>query len=66
MSRDLLRRLFSTLDPEIKSVIEQVLQLEQENITMDRPRINDRIDKIITEEAKRILGISKGSRTGRA
>ncbi|WP_322494564.1 hypothetical protein [Chloroflexus sp.] len=64
MSRDLLRRLFSTLDPEIKSVIEQVLQLEQENITMERPRINDRIDEIITEEAKRILGTSKGSRTG--
>lgn len=66
MNRDRLRSLFSEYDQAIKSVIERVLQLEQEYITMDRPRINDQIDDIITEEAKRILGISKRSRTGRA
>lgn len=66
MNRDRLRSLFSEFDPAIKSVIERVLRLEQEYITMDRPRINDQIDDIITEEAKRILGISKRSHTGRA
>lgn len=65
MNRDRLRSLFSSYDPEIQFIIEQVLQLEQEHITMDRPRLKDQIDEIITEEAKQLLGISQRPRTAR-
>lgn len=66
MNRDRLRSLFSEYEPEIQIIIEQVLQLEQEHITIDRPRLKDRIDEIISAEAKRILGISQSSRKLRA
>ncbi|NNJ10280.1 hypothetical protein EKD04_008065 [Chloroflexales bacterium ZM16-3] len=66
MHRERLRNLFSSYEPAIQSVIDQVLQLEQEYITMDRPRLKDQIDDIIEEVAKQELGITKKPHTSRA
>lgn len=66
MHRERLRDLFINYDPAIQTIIDQVLQLEQEHITMDRPRLKDQIDEIIEDVAKQELGLTKKSRTSRA
>jgi len=66
MHHERLRNLFSNYDPAIQSIIDQVLQLEQAHITMDRPRLKDQIDDIVEEVAKQEVGISKKPRTSRA
>jgi hypothetical protein len=66
MHRERLRGLFSSYEPAIQAVIDQVLQLEQEHITMDRPRLKDQIDEIIEDVAKQKLGLTKKPRTSRA
>lgn len=65
MHHERLRNLFSNYDPAIQAIIDQVLQLEQEYITMDRPRLKDQIDEIIEDVAKQELGITKKPRTSR-
>jgi len=65
MHHERLRNLFSNYDPAIQSIIDQVLQLEQAHITMDRPRLKDQIDDIVEEVAKQEVGISKKPRTSR-
>lgn len=66
MHRERLRNLFSNYDPGIQRIIDHVLQLEQEHITMDRPRLKDQIDDIIEDVAKEELGLSKKPRVPRA
>lgn len=66
MYRDRLRALFREYDPAIQTIIAEVLQLEQEHITMDRPRLKDQIDEIIEGVAKQELGLTKKPRTPRA
>lgn len=65
MHRERLRNLFISYDPAIQAIIDQVLQLEQEHITMDRPRLKDQIDEIVEDIAKQELGITKKPRTSR-
>lgn len=50
-----LRRLFSEYDPAVETVISRVLLLEQEKISMDRPRVKEDIDRIIDKVARQEL-----------
>lgn len=61
MYRERLRQLFSDYDPEIQTVIAEVLRLEQEHITMDRPHLKGPIDEIVDQVAKKKLGLGKKS-----
>jgi hypothetical protein len=61
MYRERLRQLFSDYDPDIQTVIAEVLRLEQEHITMDRPRLKEPIDEIVDQVAKKKLGLGKKS-----
>ena len=47
MLRDRLMELFKEYDQDIQRVIADVLVLEQEHISMERPRVKDRIKQII-------------------
>lgn len=52
MLRDRLVTLFQQYDPALRQVILEVLEVEQEFISMERPRgIYDRIDTIVTRVA---------------
>ncbi len=66
MYRDRLRALFSEYDPAIQTIIDEVLRLEQEHITMDQPRLKEPIDEIVEQVAKQKLGIGKKARIERA
>ena len=52
MLRDHLLELFRECDEDIQEVIADVLILEQEHISMDRPRVKDQIKHIIDRVAK--------------
>ncbi|MEI6776562.1 MAG: hypothetical protein WCF99_04165 [Chloroflexales bacterium] len=66
MHHERLRNLFSGYEPAIQTIIDQVLQLEQAYITMDRPRLKEQIDDIVEDVAKQELGITKKPRISRA
>lgn len=66
MHHERLRNLFSAYEPAIQAIIDQVLQLEQAHITMDRPRLKDQIDEIVEDVAKQELGLTKKPRGARA
>lgn len=53
--RDRLKALFQTYDPAIQAIISEVLSIEQENISMERPRVKERIDLVIELVAKKDL-----------
>lgn len=55
MLKDELRRLFSEYDLVLQTVIFRVLRLEQEKISMDRPRVKEDIDRIIDEVVQQEL-----------
>ena len=55
MMRDRLKALFQTYDPAIQAIISEVLAIEQENISMERPRVKDDIDFAINLVAKKEL-----------
>jgi hypothetical protein len=55
MLKDQLKKLFEDYDPPIQAVISSVLSLEQEHISMQRPRVKDEIDYIITLVANKEL-----------
>jgi len=55
MMRDRLKALFQTYDPAIQAIISEVLSIEQENISMERPRVKERIDLVIELVAKKDL-----------
>lgn len=51
MLKDRLVTLFKEYDPEIQIIIARVLTLEQEHISMERPRIKEDVDAIIAQVA---------------
>jgi hypothetical protein len=55
MLRDRLKRLFEDYDPAIQAVISGVLTVEQEHISMQRPRVKSEIDYIIDLAARKEL-----------
>ena len=55
MLKDRLKELFADYDPAIQAVISGVLSVEQEHISMQRPRVKDDIDYIIDLVASREL-----------
>jgi hypothetical protein len=55
MPKDRLRELFEDYDPAIQAVISGVLSVEQEHISMQRPRVKDEIDHIIDLAANKEL-----------
>lgn len=56
MLNDRITQLFTQLDPTLKSVVLDVLALEQQNISYKSvPRIKEQLDEIITRTAKRTL-----------
>lgn len=59
--KDRLRQLFVAYDSDVQRVIAEVLDLEQQNISYERPRLKDQIDDIITNVAEK-----KPARSGKA
>ena len=55
MLKDRLKELFEDYDPAIQAVISGVLSVEQEHISMQRPRVKDDIDFIIDLVANKEL-----------
>ncbi len=55
MLRDRLNQLFKGYDPTIQAIIHDVLILEQEHISLERPRIKDQIESIISRQAEKEL-----------
>ena len=55
MLREQLRALFNSYDPPIRQIIGEVGELEQRHISMERPRIKEQIDEIITRVANQEL-----------
>jgi hypothetical protein len=52
MLKDQLRELFEDYDPTIQTIIAEILTLEQQHISMKRPRgVSEQIDEIITRAA---------------
>ena len=51
--KDRLRQLFVLYEPDVQRVIAEVLDLEQQHISFDRPRLKDPIDDIITNVAEK-------------
>lgn len=61
MLKDRLKQLFENCDPAIQAVISGVLNIEQEHISMQRPRVRDDIDAIIDRVARKELERSETS-----
>lgn len=55
MMKDRLKALFQTYDLPIQAIISEVLAIEQENISMERPRVKDNIDFVIGLVARKEL-----------
>lgn len=53
MHKERLANLFETFDPAVKSIILGVLNIEQEHISMEKPRVKEHIDEIISAAAKK-------------
>ena len=53
MIKDKLKELFKDYEPGLQRIIQEVLVLEQENISMERPRVKEKVEDIIAREAKR-------------
>ncbi len=53
MLRERLNQLFKAYDPAIQSLISQVLMLEQENISLEKPHLKNEIDQIISQLASK-------------
>jgi hypothetical protein len=53
MQKERLVNLFETFDPAVRNIILGVLDIEQEHISMEKPRVKDQIDEIVTAAAKR-------------
>jgi len=47
MLKDRLMELFKEYDPEVQRVISEVLTLEQEHISLERPRVKNLVRQII-------------------
>lgn len=53
MQKERLNNLFESFDPTLRNIILGVLDIEQEHISMERPRVKDQIDEIVTAAAKK-------------
>ena len=53
MIKDRVLELFKEQDADVKRVIEKVLELEQENISIERPRVMEGIREIIERTVKK-------------
>ena len=53
MHKERLNNLFESFDPAVKNIILGVLDIEQEHISMERPRVKEHIDEIVTAVAKK-------------
>lgn len=47
MLKDRLLELFKKYEQDVQQVVAEVLTLEQEHISMERPRVKEQIKKII-------------------
>lgn len=62
MLRDRLKELFKSYDPSVRRVIHEVGEIEQQYISMERPRgIMKDIDEMITRIAREELERTNGS-----
>jgi hypothetical protein len=62
MLRDRLRELFNSYDPAIRRVIHEVGEIEQQFISMEKPRgIMREIDEVITRIAREELARQEGN-----
>lgn len=59
MLKEKIAGLFKSLDPEIQSIVIGVMNIEQEHISMKRPRVKEDIDSIVTAVASKELSKSK-------
>jgi hypothetical protein len=55
MLKDRLKKLFEDYDPAVQAIISGVLSVEQQHISMERPRVKDDIDYIIDLVANKEL-----------
>lgn len=63
MLKDRLKELFKSYDPAVRRVIHEVGEIEQQYISMERPRgIMKDIDEMITRIAREELERSNGNR----
>jgi hypothetical protein len=53
MLKERLRELFKSYDPDIRQIVFEVGEYEQENISMERPHFKDPIDAIVERIARR-------------
>lgn len=53
MLRERLNQLFKAYDPAIQLLISQVLTLEQEHISLEKPHLKNGIDQIISQIASK-------------
>jgi hypothetical protein len=53
MIKDRVLELFKDYDKDVQRVIEKVLELEQEHISLERPRVMDGIREIIDRTVKK-------------
>lgn len=53
MHKERLTDLFESFDPAVRNIILGVLDIEQEHISMEKPRVKEQIDEIITVTAKK-------------
>lgn len=53
MHKERLNSLFESFDPAVRNIILGVLDIEQEHISMEKPRVKEHIDEIITVTAKK-------------
>jgi hypothetical protein len=60
MHKERLTNLFETFDPAVRSIILGVLDIEQEHISMERPRVKEQIDEIISAAAKKEMEKADG------
>lgn len=60
MLRERLRHLFSRFDPPIRQIVNEVGELEKMHLSMERPRVKDQIDEIITRVAQQELAKRDG------
>ena len=59
MQKEKLSSLFEKYEPAIKTIITEVLKVEQANISMRQPRVKDDIDTIVT--AVTMIELSKST-----
>jgi hypothetical protein len=52
MLRQRLRKLFDDYDPALRQIVSEVIEIEQAYISMQKPRVSDKIDKLITRIAQ--------------